>query len=124
MPYVAFGVVMLALWIFCIVDVLTREDHEVRHLPRIGWILIVLLIPTLGSLLWLILGRPQGPVRPHGQRPHPSTYSEYDRPGRQIPQNPDDDEAFLRQCRERAEEQRRIAKQQRIERENRESDTE
>ncbi|MFC7448536.1 PLD nuclease N-terminal domain-containing protein [Rhodococcus daqingensis] len=119
MPYAAFGLVMLALWIFCIVDVLTAEDHAVRHLPRIGWILIVLLIPTVGSLLWLILGRPQGPMRPQS-RTHPSAYSEYDRPGRQIPQNPEDDEAFLRQCRERAEEQRRIAKQQRIEREQRE----
>jgi hypothetical protein len=34
---------------------------------------------------------------------------EYDRPGRAVPQNPDDDEAFLRQVRERAEEQRRRA---------------
>ncbi|MGW6378595.1 PLDc N-terminal domain-containing protein [Rhodococcus sp. NPDC055112] len=121
MPYAAFGLVMMALWVFCIVDVLTCEDHEVRHLPRIGWILIVLLIPTVGSLLWLILGRPQG-TRPQRGRPHPSAFSEYDRPGRQLPQNPDDDEAFLRQCRERAEAQRRVAKQQQVERESRERD--
>ncbi len=34
-------------------------------------------------------------------------------PGRAVAQDPAADEAFLRQCRERAEEQRRIAKQQR-----------
>ncbi|WP_027502960.1 PLD nuclease N-terminal domain-containing protein [Rhodococcus sp. UNC363MFTsu5.1] len=122
MPYAAFGLVMLALWVFCIVDVLTCEDHQVRHLPRIGWILIVLLIPTVGSLLWLILGRPQSGARQQSGRPYASAYAEYDRPGRQLPQNPDDDEAFLRQCRERAEEQRRIAKQQQIERESRQRD--
>jgi hypothetical protein len=35
------------------------------------------------------------------------TYPEYDRPGRAVPANPDDDEQFLRGVRERAEEQRR-----------------
>ncbi|MFC9786305.1 PLD nuclease N-terminal domain-containing protein [Rhodococcus sp. NPDC127528] len=117
MPYMAFGLITLLLWVFCLVDVLTRQDWEVRNIPRIGWILIVLLVPTIGSILWLVFGRPEGPVRPPNQRPHPSTFGEYERPGRHIAQNPDDDEAFLRQCRERAEEQRRIARQQRLARE-------
>lgn len=114
MPYLAFGLLTLALWVFCLVDVLTRQDWEVRHLPRLAWLFIVLLVPTVGSLLWLILGRPQGPPRPAAQRQYSSHFGEYERPGRHVAQNPADDEAFLRQCRERAEEQRRIARQQRL----------
>jgi hypothetical protein len=41
-----------------------------------------------------------------GNHGHPS-FPEYDRPGRAMATNPDDDEAFLRGLRERAEEQRR-----------------
>lgn len=36
-------------------------------------------------------------------------YPEYDRPGRFAVADPENDEAFLRRCRERAEEQRRKA---------------
>ncbi len=38
---------------------------------------------------------------------------EYDRPGRATAHSPDDDEAFLRSLRERAEQQRRRAEQER-----------
>ncbi len=41
-----------------------------------------------------------------GNHGHPS-FPEYDRPGRAVAANPEDDEAFLRGLRERAEEQRR-----------------
>jgi hypothetical protein len=44
-------------------------------------------------------------------------YPEYDRPGRFSATNPDDDEAFLRQVRQRAEQQTRAAREQRAERE-------
>jgi hypothetical protein len=40
-------------------------------------------------------------------------FLEYDRPGRFAARSADDDEAFLRQCRERAEAQRRAANEQR-----------
>jgi hypothetical protein len=36
-----------------------------------------------------------------------ANFPEYNRPGRFAATNPDDDEEFLRRCRERAEEQRR-----------------
>ena len=102
----AFGVVMLALWLFCIIDVITADQSRIRNLPKLAWLLIVLLIPDIGSIVWLIAGHTWE------QRPVPLTrlqtkYPEYDRPGRQPAANPDDDEAFLRQVRARAEQQRR-----------------
>ena len=39
---------------------------------------------------------------------HDAAYPEYDRPGRFAATDPADDERFLRQVRERAEEQRRL----------------
>lgn len=106
MPY--FGVLVLLLWIAALVDLISSDTDRVRNLPKMGWLIVVILIPLAGSLIWFLLGRPvgtasRGPSRTTG-------FPEYERPGRQLSQFPDDDEEFLRQCRARAEEQRRRAK--------------
>lgn len=54
----AVGLLVLALWVYAIVDVIRTDEVLVRSLPKMLWLLIVLFIPTLGSLLWLLLGRP------------------------------------------------------------------
>jgi hypothetical protein len=104
-----FGLLLLALWIFCIVDVITSDEYQVRNLPKLAWLLIVLLLPDIGSIVWLIAGRPQGARVGPAPRSNPR-FPEYDRPGRHVAVNPDDDEEFLRRCRERAEQQRLAAK--------------
>ncbi|HEY2796217.1 MAG TPA: PLDc N-terminal domain-containing protein [Micromonosporaceae bacterium] len=111
-----FGLIMLGLWLFCIIDVITTDQSRIRNLPKLLWLLIVLLIPDIGSICWLIAGHTWE------SRPAPLTklqrdFPEYDRPGRHIPVNPDDDEAFLRQIRERAEQQRRRGEAERRARE-------
>jgi len=53
------GIGFLVLWLYCIYDVITTDEAIVRHLPKLVWLLIVVLIPDIGSLLWLGLGRPQ-----------------------------------------------------------------
>jgi Phospholipase_D-nuclease N-terminal len=53
------GIGFLVLWIYCIYDVITTDDAIVRHLPKLVWLIIVILVPDIGSLLWLGLGRPQ-----------------------------------------------------------------
>jgi hypothetical protein len=106
------GLVLVGLWIFCIIDVITSDESQVRNLPKLLWLIIVLLIPDIGSIAWLIAGRnwngaPAGAsARSRGGRAG-GAYPEYDRPGRYVPTNPDDDEEFLRGLRARAEEQRR-----------------
>jgi hypothetical protein len=107
----AFGLIVMGLWIFCLVDVITSVEGTTRNLPKMGWIFIVLLLPLIGSILWLVAGRPESVARER-YRPSDSRFPEYDRPGRHVAQRPDDDAEFLRKCRERAEEQRRAAKQQ------------
>ena len=57
----AFGVVpliLLALWIYCILDVIATDDALVRNLSKGMWLLIVIFLPDIGSLAWLLLGRP------------------------------------------------------------------
>jgi hypothetical protein len=62
MPDIVAGVIGIALvfvWIYCLYDVVTTHDGLVRNLPKIAWFVIVLLIPDIGSILWLAFGRPR-----------------------------------------------------------------
>jgi hypothetical protein len=62
MPDIVAGVVgigFLILWLYCLYDVITTDDAIIRHLPKVVWLLIVLLLSDIGSILWLALGRPQ-----------------------------------------------------------------
>lgn len=117
----AFSLVMLALWITALVDVIRSDEYRIRYLPKFGWIMIVILVPLVGGLLWFILGKPwdDQPRRPTGP---PPAFPEYDRPNRHIAQAAEDDEEFLRRCRERAEEQRKRHRDQQREREQRDHD--
>ena len=51
------GLFFMALWIFCIVDVITTREGACRNLPKIAWLLIVLVLADVGSIAWLIAGR-------------------------------------------------------------------
>ncbi|WP_090012247.1 PLDc N-terminal domain-containing protein [Lentzea albidocapillata] len=105
-----FGVLMLGLTIFAVVDVITTDEGSVRNLPKMVWLLLVLLFPLVGSIAWLLAGRPvvgTGRVRFGAHERGTPAFPEYDRPGRFAATDADDDQEFLRRCRERAEEQRR-----------------
>ncbi|MEV0619091.1 PLD nuclease N-terminal domain-containing protein [Nonomuraea sp. NPDC050404] len=102
----ALGLATLVLWLYCLFDAITTPNELCRNLPKIFWVVIVLLFPLIGSVAWLVAGRPE---RSSGAVTQPSAFPEYDRPGRFAASSPDDDEEFLRRCRERAEEQRRNA---------------
>ncbi|MFC6597259.1 PLD nuclease N-terminal domain-containing protein [Kitasatospora paranensis] len=57
---------LLALWVWAFIDCLTAPEEEVRHLPKVVWIVIVLLFPLVGSIAWLAAGRRRGGVRRAG----------------------------------------------------------
>lgn len=105
------GVITLALWLFCLIDVITTSDSDVRNLPKIFWLLIVLFFPLIGSIVWLVAGRPVRTMAgPRSYERDAPTFPEYNRPGRFAAPDAESDEEFLRRCRERAEEQRRKAR--------------
>lgn len=97
-------VVGFALWVYCLVDAVGSREGEVRNLPKLAWVVVVLLFPFVGSIAWLVAGRPE---RRTTTRHAPAAYPEYDRPGRMAAADTGADEAFLRGVRERAEAQRR-----------------
>jgi hypothetical protein len=118
------GLVLLGFWVFCIVDVVTTPEGECRNLPKLAWLLIVVLLPQIGSLVWLIAGRPRAGESPRElpYKGNAGRFPEYERPGRHVAVNPEDDEAFLRGLRERAEQQRRKAAEDRRAAEQRRTD--
>lgn len=59
MPFL-FTIITLALTIGAVVDIVRREDSQVRFLPRVVWLIVVILLPILGALLWFGLGRDYG----------------------------------------------------------------
>ncbi|WP_231591491.1 PLD nuclease N-terminal domain-containing protein, partial [Saccharothrix sp. ST-888] len=62
---------VLDLWICALIGCLTTPEQEARHLPKVAWLIIVLLFPLLGSLAWLVAGRQRPPRtagRPGGAR--------------------------------------------------------
>ncbi|MFF7335086.1 PLD nuclease N-terminal domain-containing protein [Streptomyces sp. NPDC090306] len=50
---------VLALWIYAFVDCLNTPEEEVRGLPKVVWVLIILLFGEVlvGPVAWLIAGR-------------------------------------------------------------------
>lgn len=113
---------VLALDIFCLIDVIVSREDEVRNLPKIAWFLLILFFPLIGSVVWLAAGRPQrGPLSGPAYERGVPTYPEYDRPGRAAGPTPESDEEFLKRVRERAEEQRRKAAEEKRRREADES---
>jgi len=100
-----FALAVLALWVYCILDVIATNESVIRNLPKIVWLLVVIFVPTIGSIAWLLLGRPQGT----GFAPGDTTYRSPSRSGRverSTPHSsgtiaPDDDPRFLAQLDER-----------------------
>jgi hypothetical protein len=51
------ALVATAFWVFTIVDCAVQPPTRHRGVSKPVWILIVVLVPVLGGLMWLALGR-------------------------------------------------------------------
>jgi heme A synthase len=58
---------LLAVWIYAFIDCLNTPEQEVRKLPKVAWVLIILLFGQvlLGPVAWFLAGRPRRNV-PYG----------------------------------------------------------
>ncbi|MFD1338166.1 PLD nuclease N-terminal domain-containing protein [Microbacterium lemovicicum] len=56
------ALVLTVFWVYTIVDCAVQPAHRHRGVSKPIWILIVLLIPVLGGLLWLTIGRVRASV--------------------------------------------------------------
>lgn len=55
--YLLFSVLLLVLMIAALADIITADQSRIRHLDKIFWVIIVILIPLVGSILWFTVGR-------------------------------------------------------------------
>ena len=51
------ALVLTAFWVYTIVDCSVQPSSRHRGVSKPIWILIVVLLPVLGGLLWLLVGR-------------------------------------------------------------------
>ncbi|MEX5269375.1 PLDc N-terminal domain-containing protein [Kocuria sabuli] len=88
--------------VYSLIECARTDSTAMRGLRKGGWIAVILLLPLLGALLWLFMGRPRGaagssgPVRGKG---------------------PDDDPQFLRNLEQRRRQQEQAEKLRRWEEE-------
>lgn len=107
----ALGIIGLGLWLFCVIDVITTPEGQIRNLPKVVWLLVVILLFDLGSIAWLVAGRPwTAKAEARADRPARSAWGNPPT-GARRPTNPDDDDEFLAGLAARAEEQRRRARE-------------
>ncbi|MFF3751336.1 PLD nuclease N-terminal domain-containing protein [Streptomyces sp. NPDC002018] len=82
---------VLALWIYAFIDCLNTPEEEVKGLPKVVWVIIILLFGEVlvGPVAWLVVGKvrraPGGGATPGERRRDPrGTWTA-----------PDDNPAFL-----------------------------
>ncbi|GLI02965.1 PLD nuclease N-terminal domain-containing protein [Phytohabitans aurantiacus] len=80
--YLLIFVVQIALAVIALISCLSAEEDEIRALPRLVWVLIILFFPLVGSIAWFLAGRPVGTGGVPAAPPRPTA--------------PDDDPDFLR----------------------------
>jgi hypothetical protein len=89
------------LVVLALISCLSAEGDDLRALPRIVWVIIILLFPLVGSIVYFVAGRPlRVAPAPPGSGISRSGYPDATRPRRVLA--PDDDPEFLRTINNRA----------------------
>ena len=84
----------LILLVIALIDCLSSDESEVRNLPKIVWVFLILLFSPIGAIVWFVAGRPQKSAVGRGGSWKPGAgFPEAQRPRRQAA--PDDDPEFL-----------------------------
>lgn len=71
--------VLIAFTIFSLIDLLLTEKGRIRALNKPLWAIVIILLPAIGGILWLALGKARNGPEKTAQR-----------------MAPDDDPAFLK----------------------------
>jgi hypothetical protein len=86
------AVVVVAVTIFAVVDSAMTRRERVRGISKALWILVILVFPIVGPILWFLIGKDRS--------------SGAGAPGRRL--GPDDDPEFLRRLGSDADQDERI----------------
>lgn len=97
---------VLALWIYAFIDCVNTPEEEIRGLPKVVWVIIILLFGEvlIGPIAWLVAGKRRGV--PAGG----STPSEWHRSHRATFVAPDDNPEFLQSLKKENEKDESLLK--------------
>lgn len=81
-------IVVLVVFVYGLIDLIRTDARLTKGISKPAWIVVQIVLPVIGAVLWFLIGRPRG-----GTDPIPSTYRH--------PTAPDDDPEFLRNLEQR-----------------------
>lgn len=55
--WIVLGVAALVFYIYSVADCAFFDRTRVRGLPKAVWLLVIILFPVLGGILWFLIGR-------------------------------------------------------------------
>ena len=62
--FAVIGMIIVAgLTIYSLIDCARTPETQIRSLPRWAWLMIIIFVPGLGSIAWIIAGKPGGDTR-------------------------------------------------------------
>ncbi|MEU9146287.1 PLD nuclease N-terminal domain-containing protein [Streptomyces sp. NPDC048349] len=82
---------IIALTIYAFIDCLNTPEEEVKHLPKVVWVIIILLFSIVGPVVWLFAGKKRAAIG-GGRAPRRAQWVA-----------PDDNPEFLKYLREEQE---------------------
>jgi hypothetical protein len=97
--YMLFALADLALLVIALIDCLSTDEWEIRALPKVVWVFLILVFSPIGGIAWFVAGRPQRSAARRDVWSPGAGFPEASHPSRQTA--PDDDPAFLRELAER-----------------------
>lgn len=81
-------IVVLVVFVYGLIDLIRTDGRLTKGISKPAWIVVQIVLPVIGAVLWFLIGRPRG-----GAAPTPATYRH--------PTAPDDDPDFLRNLEQR-----------------------
>jgi hypothetical protein len=90
-------IVEVVLVVVALVDIILIDSSRVRGLPKWSWILLSIILPIIGPVLWFTVGRERLEARNHGRYASDGAPVDAPRPAPRGPRAPDDDPEFLGQ---------------------------
>ncbi|ABP53678.1 PLD nuclease N-terminal domain-containing protein [Salinispora tropica] len=99
--YLLLFLAQVVLAVVALISCLSAEEGDIRALPRIAWVLVILFFPLVGAIAWFVAGRESRVGQPGAGRPLGNGLAGR----RRRPVAPDDDPEFLRSVEERSQNQ-------------------
>ena len=79
---VVISIVIFLAMLAALFDVISRDDSQVKGLPKLVWLLLIVFIPVAGTILWFLAGRePKEPSYRTTSHPSQNIPRPVERPG-------------------------------------------